>query len=113
MLFGVMVKEKGDFAQLDQIEARLLADGRIEGRTIKKSPVFFASLKPDLRSPNMAIQSQTFQCGISGVWQGEIYNQAEFLPYPGSVTNRDELDNSDVTCLPTGLHLKALYLSRS
>jgi asparagine synthase (glutamine-hydrolysing) len=96
MLFGVMVKEKGDFARLDQIEARLLADGRIEGRTIKKSPAFFASLKPDLRSPNMAIQSQTFECGISGVWQGEIYNQAEFLSFQGSVTDRYELDNSDV-----------------
>lgn len=78
MLFGVMIKENGDFARLDQIEAKLLAEDRIEGQAVKKTPVFFASLKQSQRSPEMAISSQVFQDGVTGVWQGEIYNQADY-----------------------------------
>ena len=40
-----MIKERGDFTRIDQIEAMLLTEGWIEGRVAKKAPVFFASLK--------------------------------------------------------------------
>lgn len=95
MLFGVMIKERGDSEQIERIEAKLRGKGWIESQVAKKAPVFFANFKPSLRFPEMAIPSQVFQDSLIGAWQGEFYNQADFIGAGGRTVESLRFRNND------------------